>query len=42
MPQTPRPLRATYRLQVHKDFTLENVRKIVPYLAQFGVSHIYT
>ena len=42
MPQAPRPLRATYRLQVHKEFTLENVREIVPYLARFGVSHIYT
>ena len=42
MPQSVRPLRATYRLQVHKEFTLENVRKIVPYLAQLGVSHIYT
>src|SRR5688500_1433724 len=42
MPQAPRPLRATYRLQVHKEFTLQNVREIVPYLAQLGVSHIYT
>ncbi len=39
---TVRPLRATYRLQVHKDFTLANVRAIVPYLAELGVSHVYT
>ena len=42
MPQAPRPLRATYRLQVHKEFTLGQVREIVPYLADLGVSHIYT
>ena len=40
--QTTRPLRATYRLQMHKDFTLDNAREIVPYLAQLGVSHLYT
>ena len=42
MPQATHPLRATYRLQVHKDFTLEHVREIVPYLAKLGISHIYT
>ena len=42
MPHPTRPLRATYRLQVHKDFTLENAREIVPYLAQLGISHLYT
>ncbi|HWK31614.1 MAG TPA: malto-oligosyltrehalose synthase [Terriglobales bacterium] len=33
--------RATYRLQFHKDFTLNDARAIVPYLAQLGVSHLY-
>ena len=42
MSQSSRPLRATYRLQVHKEFPLAKVREIVPYLAQLGVSHIYT
>lgn len=37
-----RPLRATYRLQVHKDFTLADASAIVPYLAQLGISHVYT
>ena len=29
---TTRPLLATYRLQVHKEFPLEQARRIVPYL----------
>jgi (1->4)-alpha-D-glucan 1-alpha-D-glucosylmutase len=33
--------RATYRLQFHKDFTLNDAREIVPYLAQLGISHLY-
>src|SRR5262249_39149105 len=33
--------RATYRVQFHKDFTLNAARRIVPYLAQLGVSHLY-
>lgn len=33
--------RATYRLQFHPGFTLEDARRIVPYLADLGVSHIY-
>ncbi|MBS0003547.1 MAG: malto-oligosyltrehalose synthase [Thioalkalivibrio sp.] len=32
---------ATYRLQLHGGFTLEDAAAIVPYLAQLGVSHIY-
>src|SRR5918997_5988693 len=40
--QTQRPLRATYRLQMHKGFTLDDARKIVPYLAKLGISHVYT
>jgi malto-oligosyltrehalose synthase len=35
------PLRATYRLQLHKDFSLDAAREIVPYLARLGVSHAY-
>ena len=33
--------RATYRLQFHKDFTISDARKVVPYLAKLGVSHLY-
>lgn len=35
------PPRATYRLQFSKDFRFEDARRIVPYLAQLGVSHVY-
>ncbi|KQU49732.1 malto-oligosyltrehalose synthase [Sphingomonas sp. Leaf339] len=33
--------RATYRLQLHKDFTFADAVKIVPYLDQLGISHAY-
>lgn len=33
--------RATYRLQLHRDFTFDNATAIVPYLARLGVSHVY-
>ena len=33
--------RATYRLQFHKDFGFDDARRIVPYLAALGVSHLY-
>ncbi|HYE01079.1 MAG TPA: malto-oligosyltrehalose synthase [Alphaproteobacteria bacterium] len=33
--------RATYRLQLHKDFTFDDAAAIVPYLAQLGISHLY-
>ena len=33
--------RATYRLQFHRGFTFEDAVRIVPYLADLGVSHIY-
>jgi (1->4)-alpha-D-glucan 1-alpha-D-glucosylmutase len=33
--------RATMRLQVHKAFTLDDARAIVPYIAALGVSHLY-
>ncbi|HKW48361.1 MAG TPA: malto-oligosyltrehalose synthase [Gemmatimonadaceae bacterium] len=35
------PLRATYRVQVNKQFTLNDARGIVPYLARLGISHLY-
>jgi (1->4)-alpha-D-glucan 1-alpha-D-glucosylmutase len=35
------PLTATYRLQLHKDFPLDEARRIAPYLARLGVSHLY-
>ncbi len=34
-------LRATQRLQFHKDFTLDHATALVPYFAQLGISHIY-
>ncbi|WP_262296481.1 malto-oligosyltrehalose synthase [Microvirga sesbaniae] len=36
------PPRATYRLQFHKDFTFDDAVKIVPYLADLGISHVYS
>jgi (1->4)-alpha-D-glucan 1-alpha-D-glucosylmutase len=35
------PLIATYRLQLHKEFTLLDATAVVPYLAKLGVSHLY-
>jgi (1->4)-alpha-D-glucan 1-alpha-D-glucosylmutase len=35
------PPRATYRLQMHRGFDFDKARAIVPYLAAFGVSHVY-
>lgn len=35
------PLRATQRLQFHKDFTLDDAVPLVPYFARMGISHIY-
>ncbi|PQP04031.1 malto-oligosyltrehalose synthase [Pseudomonas frederiksbergensis] len=35
------PLRATLRLQFHKDFTLDQAVPLVPYFASLGISHIY-
>jgi (1->4)-alpha-D-glucan 1-alpha-D-glucosylmutase len=34
--------RATARLQLHKDFTLDDAAAVVDYYAALGVSHIYT
>jgi len=33
--------RATYRLQLNREFTFDHARNIVPYLARLGVSHAY-
>jgi (1->4)-alpha-D-glucan 1-alpha-D-glucosylmutase len=35
-------LRATYRVQVHKHFTLADARAILGYLRQLGISHLYS
>lgn len=34
-------LTATYRLQLNESFTFDDARRLVPYLAQLGVSHLY-
>jgi (1->4)-alpha-D-glucan 1-alpha-D-glucosylmutase len=31
----------TYRLQLHAGFTLQDAERILPYLAELGVSHVY-
>jgi len=33
--------RATYRLQLNRDFTFAHATELVPYLAALGVSHVY-
>ncbi len=33
--------RATYRLQLHHEFTFADASRVVPYLARLGVSHVY-
>ncbi|HEY0353157.1 MAG TPA: malto-oligosyltrehalose synthase, partial [Enterovirga sp.] len=35
------PPRATYRVQFRKDFTFDDAVRIVPYLKQLGISHLY-
>jgi (1->4)-alpha-D-glucan 1-alpha-D-glucosylmutase len=37
-PHTPL---STYRVQLHKEFTFEHARQVVPYLARLGVSDLY-
>jgi (1->4)-alpha-D-glucan 1-alpha-D-glucosylmutase len=37
-----RPPRATYRVQLNRDFTFHRATEIVPYLAKLGISHLYT
>ena len=38
----PRIPSATYRVQMHKDFTFAQAREIVPYLHALGISDLYT
>jgi (1->4)-alpha-D-glucan 1-alpha-D-glucosylmutase len=33
--------RATYRLQFNRDFTFADAERLVPYLAELGISHFY-
>src|SRR5687768_13281366 len=33
--------RATYRLQLNRDFTFNDAASIVSYLARLGISHVY-
>ena len=33
--------RATYRLQLHGEFTFRDATRLLPYLADLGVSHVY-
>jgi (1->4)-alpha-D-glucan 1-alpha-D-glucosylmutase len=47
-PLNPQPVaerlvvpRATYRLQLHAGFTFDDARRVLPYLARLGVSHVY-
>ena len=35
------PFRATYRLQLNKDFTFEHAKSVIPHLADLGISHAY-
>ncbi|RXR06605.1 malto-oligosyltrehalose synthase [Pseudoxanthomonas composti] len=35
------PIRSTYRLQLHADFTLHDAAAQVPYLVRLGISHLY-
>jgi (1->4)-alpha-D-glucan 1-alpha-D-glucosylmutase len=37
-----RPPRATYRVQLNREFTFTDATRIVPYLARLGISHLYT
>jgi (1->4)-alpha-D-glucan 1-alpha-D-glucosylmutase len=32
---------ATYRLQLHREFRFKDAQKLVPYLADLGISHLY-
>ncbi|SKB01012.1 maltooligosyl trehalose synthase [Prosthecobacter debontii] len=41
MPPFPCIPSATYRLQFHQGFTFLDAKKIVPYLSQLGISHLY-
>ncbi len=41
-PLQPTIPRATYRLQLNRNFTFAQAAEIVPYLAELGISHCYT
>jgi (1->4)-alpha-D-glucan 1-alpha-D-glucosylmutase len=41
MKAQPRFPIATYRLQFNREFTFRDATKLVPYLAQLGISHCY-
>jgi (1->4)-alpha-D-glucan 1-alpha-D-glucosylmutase len=32
---------ATYRLQLHPEFTFDHVRELIPYFRKLGISHLY-
>ncbi|MFL6551310.1 MAG: malto-oligosyltrehalose synthase [Povalibacter sp.] len=36
------PLRATYRVQLNREFTFADATRVIPYLARLGISHLYT
>ncbi len=36
-----RPVRATYRIQLHDGFTFADAERLVPRLADLGISHLY-
>jgi (1->4)-alpha-D-glucan 1-alpha-D-glucosylmutase len=38
---SPRPWVATYRLQLHRGFTLADAEEVLPYLSSLGISHVY-
>lgn len=40
-PSAPVALRASYRLQFHKDFPFAEGAALAPYLARLGISHVY-
>ena len=35
------PISATYRLQFNKDFTFQDATKLLDYLSELGITHIY-
>jgi (1->4)-alpha-D-glucan 1-alpha-D-glucosylmutase len=37
----PAAPRATYRLQLNRDFTFDDAASLLPYLAELGISHVY-
>jgi (1->4)-alpha-D-glucan 1-alpha-D-glucosylmutase len=42
MPDNRRPVpRATYRLQLNKEFGFDQAASLAPYLAKLGISHVY-